>query len=223
MYTIKRYALVALLPMVFQFTNCEESCQMGAIDVVKTAPTSQVIDVTTSEALNKHKKSGKPMVVKFYTDWCNPCKDMKEPFANLAKEYTNVTFIAVNGDHAPSLTQEFNVEGYPTLAFFDNNGDKLFVRVGGATKGALSDLVEKLSKGTMQKQEVKPKMVDEEKPKAEAAPAPTKKSVPAPVKKAASRKKTSGRRQPAPKKTMQQQPKEVRIEGVRYVAVVDEE
>ncbi len=222
MYTIKHYALVALLPIVFQFTNCEENCLMGAIDIVKTAPTSQVIDITTSEALNKHKKSGKPMVVKFYTDWCNPCKDMKEPFANLAKEYTNVTFIAVNGDHAPSLTQEFNVEGYPTLVFIDKNGDQLFVRVGGATKGALSDLVEKLSKGTMQKQEVKSKM-EEEKPKVEAAPAPAKKAI---AQKKSQPKKTMPVKKAVAQKTSQ--PKEIVRKGpggkrIRYVAVMDEE
>lgn len=223
MVTIKKILVVAL-SILFIPALRASYCEMGVVKPMREEPVKMmnaVIEIQTTAQLNTHKKSGKPMVVKFYADWCGPCKEMKEPYMQLAKEYADIIFISINGDKAPELMREHGIEAYPTLIFFDKNGTQLYLREGGIGKGALMDLVDKLKNGTMQKQEVKPKKTVEKEPAKAVKEEPTKKEQPTSKKtskKSSHAKKSSSRKQSAPKEI-------IRKEGgkrVRYVAVEDE-
>lgn len=217
--TLKK--IITLLPLLLPIASVAEECQMGAINIVKAeSATNQVINITTVGELNKHKNAGKATVVEIGATWCKPCQELAEPYKNLAKEYSNITFLAADGDIASDITKEFAVEGYPTLIFFDTSGDKLFQRIGGITKGGLSDLVEKLNKGTLQKQDIKTKKVNPNADKAtqKATPQPAR-NTKQPQKKAAPIKKAA----PAKKDAM---PADIVRKGpggkrIRYVAVED--
>jgi thioredoxin-related protein len=86
-------------------------------------------------------KSGKPVVIDFYTDWCVWCKKMdKEVFSRkdvsdrLAKEYVTIRIDAES--NAPitfkgvkttprKFTEQMRVQGFPTLIFYDSKGTPL--------------------------------------------------------------------------------------------------
>ena len=59
--------------------------------------------------------------VKFYdAKWCGPCKQMKPHIEKLQKEGYDIQEIDV--DEFPSLAEEAEVRGVPTLMIYDNDG-----------------------------------------------------------------------------------------------------
>ena len=86
------------------------------------------------------KKSQKPMIVDFYTDWCHWCKVMDEKTFSQqdvkAKLEKNFVTVRINAEDPKAtatykghtfnnieLTRAFGVTGYPTLAFLEEDGD----------------------------------------------------------------------------------------------------
>ena len=59
--------------------------------------------------------------VKFYNaKWCGPCKQMKPHIEKLQKEGYDIQEIDV--EEFPSLAEEAEVRGVPTLMIYDNDG-----------------------------------------------------------------------------------------------------
>ena len=61
------------------------------------------------------------MNIKFFNaKWCGPCKQMKPHIEKLQKEGYDIQEIDV--DEFPSLAEEAEVRGVPTLMIYDNDG-----------------------------------------------------------------------------------------------------
>jgi len=77
------------------------------------------------------KKTGRPIFVDFYTDWCHWCKVMdKETFQNSeVANYVGGHYVAwrVNAEQGEgiALARDNRVQGYPTIGFFDYTGKPL--------------------------------------------------------------------------------------------------
>ena len=225
MNTIKALGNVIVTFAFIGMLHAKEECLMGAIDIVPSRSAHKVIDVKSMSEFNRYKNAGKPMVVKCYTSWCGPCKELKEPYEQLAKEYgASINFLAADGDHAPDVMRELKVEGYPTIIFFDKNGGQLFSRIGGISKGNLTDLVEQLKNGGMQKQGAgKQKQIieKEKRKKPVAAPAPAKEEPKKPTRTTrAQAKRTAQQKKSAPQQITRRGPGGKKI---RYVAVEEDE
>ncbi|QQE76381.1 thioredoxin family protein [Brevibacillus composti] len=63
----------------------------------------------------------KPVVVKFYTDWCPDCHRI-DPFMPAVEEAyrEKVEMVAVNRDTLPELSQQLDVFGIPSFIAFAN-------------------------------------------------------------------------------------------------------
>lgn len=76
------------------------------------------------------RRSGKPLFIDFYTDWCGPCKYLDQT------TYRNAKFIAysrgwvmvkVNPEKSKlgrQLADKYRVQGFPTMIFTDGGGTK---------------------------------------------------------------------------------------------------
>lgn len=72
------------------------------------------------------KKTGKPLIIDLYADWCTYCKVLENeifPSGPVAKELEKFISVRLNGEEFPNLMKRYEVKGYPTILFLDKNGN----------------------------------------------------------------------------------------------------
>ncbi|MDC3417042.1 thioredoxin family protein [Aquibacillus salsiterrae] len=73
-----------------------------------------------SEVIN----SDKPVIVKFFADWCPDCKRMDMFIGDVLEQFSQYDWYEVNSDEVEGLAQEHEVMGIPSILIFQN-GEKL--------------------------------------------------------------------------------------------------
>lgn len=82
------------------------------------------------------------VVVDFFATWCGPCKRLGPVFHQIAQEpsFQSVTFIKLDVDKNPGLTQQYGVTSMPTIIFF-SNGKEINRTSGFNGKVALENMI----------------------------------------------------------------------------------
>lgn len=66
-------------------------------------------------------KSGIPVLVDFYADWCGPCQMMKPVLQELRQKFgDSLRILKIDVDKNPAVAEAFQVQGIPTLILFKN-------------------------------------------------------------------------------------------------------
>ena len=87
-------------------------------------------------------KSGKPVLVDFWAEWCGPCKMIAPHLEAIAAELgEQVQVIKVNIDENPLTPTRYGVRGIPTLMLF-KNGEVAATKVGALPKSKLMEWVQ---------------------------------------------------------------------------------
>lgn len=81
----------------------------------------------------------KVQILKFYGDWCNPCKTL-----TTLLDSENFPITAINVDLKPEKSIEFKVRNVPTLVFVDEEGKELDRIVGMTTVKSVKDKMDEL-------------------------------------------------------------------------------
>ncbi|MDD7642702.1 MAG: thioredoxin [bacterium] len=75
-----------------------------------------VIQVTEDNFDEVVMKSGKPVLLDFYADWCGPCKMMSPTVEAIAEKYADRYVVGkVNVDEQPGLALRYQVMSIPML------------------------------------------------------------------------------------------------------------
>ncbi|KAK7252936.1 hypothetical protein RIF29_37249 [Crotalaria pallida] len=105
----------------------------------------QVISCHTVEAwtqqLEKGNQNKKLIVVDFTASWCGPCRFIAPLLAELARTYTNATFLKVDVDELKTVAQDWAVEAMPTFVIIKEG--TIVDRVVGAKKDELQQAIAK--------------------------------------------------------------------------------
>jgi len=84
-------------------------------------------------------KSGKPVLVDFWAEWCGPCKQIAPALEQIAAELGGqVTIAKVNIEDSPSTPSRYGVRGIPTLMLF-KDGQMASMKVGAMPKQKILD------------------------------------------------------------------------------------
>ena len=89
-------------------------------------------------------KSGKPVVVDFWAEWCGPCRMIAPIIDELSKEYSEKIVVAkCDVDNSPAVSAKYGIRNIPTVLFFKNGAiaDK---QVGAAPKNVFVNKINAL-------------------------------------------------------------------------------
>ena len=87
-------------------------------------------------------KSGGPVLVDFWAEWCGPCQQIAPSLEALAAELGDkVTVAKLNIDENPVTPTKYGVRGIPTLMLF-KGGQVAATKIGALPKTKLFEWVE---------------------------------------------------------------------------------
>jgi thioredoxin 1 len=88
--------------------------------------------------------SGKPVMVDFWAEWCQPCKMLAPTIEEIAGEYDDQVVVGkLNVDDNPNTAANYGIRGIPTLLFF-KEGKVVQQLVGVKTKADIKKIIDGL-------------------------------------------------------------------------------
>jgi thioredoxin 2 len=92
-------------------------------------------------------RSGIPVLVDFYADWCGPCRAMAPHLDAIANERKGELLVAkVDTDRSPSLGARYSIRSIPFFGLFEH-GQMVKSAVGAVGKSGLEDLLASVKTG----------------------------------------------------------------------------
>jgi thioredoxin 2 len=93
-------------------------------------PVHEPIEVGEREFSDITSRSGVPVLVDFWAEWCGPCRAAAPELKQLASELQGRALILkVNVDEQPGLASRYQVQGIPNFAVF-KSGQLAFQQAG---------------------------------------------------------------------------------------------
>lgn len=86
-------------------------------------------------------KSGKPVLVDFWAEWCGPCKMIAPALEEIANARQDVVIAKVNIDENPDSPTRYGVRGIPTMILF-RDGEVQATKVGALPKQQIASWID---------------------------------------------------------------------------------
>ena len=99
---------------------------------------SEIVHVTDDTFEDEVLKSGTPVLVDYWAEWCGPCKMIAPILDEIVGEYEGrLKVCKLNIDENPATPPKFGIRGIPTLMLF-KDGAVEATKVGALSKSQLT-------------------------------------------------------------------------------------
>ena len=89
-------------------------------------------------------KSGQPVMIDFWAEWCAPCRAIAPFVEQIASEYEGKAIVAkVDIEQSPDTANKYGIRNIPTLLFF-KDGELVNKQVGMTSKAVLANMLNAL-------------------------------------------------------------------------------
>lgn len=103
-----------------------------------------VLHVTDADFNDTVIKSGIPVLVDYWAEWCGPCKMIAPVLDEIATEYDGrLKICKVDVDANPEIPPKFGIRGIPTLIVF-KGGNAEATKVGALSKTQLTEFIQEV-------------------------------------------------------------------------------
>ncbi len=104
---------------------------------------ADVIDLTNDNFESEALKSGVPVLIDFWADWCGPCRMVEPTVHDFAGEYEGKLKVCrLNVDNAREIAAKYGIRSIPTLMLF-KDGEVKDTAIGAQPKEVLKEFVDK--------------------------------------------------------------------------------
>jgi protein disulfide-isomerase A6 len=100
---------------------------LASLTILGVHAESSVLDLIPKNFDQVVLKSKTPGLVEFFAPWCGHCKNLAPIYEELGKAFAHsdkVHVSKVDADEHKALGKRFNVQGFPTLLWFNGKSDK---------------------------------------------------------------------------------------------------
>ena len=102
----------------------------------------KIVHVTDDTFEDEVLKSGSPVLVDYWAEWCSPCKMIAPVLDEIADEYDGkLKIIKLNIDENPKTPPLYGIRGIPTLMLF-KDGEVEATKVGAVSKSQLTAFID---------------------------------------------------------------------------------
>ncbi|KAM9379649.1 glutaredoxin-3 [Phaethornis superciliosus] len=98
------------------------------------------------QRLLQQRSDGSLVVVHFWAPWAPQCAQMNDVIAALAKEHVQVTFVKLEAEALPEVSEKYEITSVPTFLFFKNS--QKIDRLDGAHAPELTKKVQRHTSGS---------------------------------------------------------------------------
>src|SRR5262245_43233062 len=88
-------------------------------------------------ALAEAQRLQRPLLVHFYTDWCQPCQQMERTVLNRPEVADSIRrsiiAVKVNAEKSPKVAARYGVDAFPMDIFVEPNGSEMMKSTGKRT------------------------------------------------------------------------------------------
>ena len=89
-------------------------------------------------------KSGLPVMIDLWAEWCGPCRAIAPFVEQIAAEYEGKAIVGkVNIEQSPDIANKYGIRNIPTILFF-KGGELVNKQVGLTSKAVLSNMLNSL-------------------------------------------------------------------------------
>lgn len=97
-----------------------------------------IISIDDSQFEKEVEQSDGAVLVKFWAEWCGPCRQIAPILEEIAQEKAGeLKIVKVNIDDNPETPGKYGIRGIPTMLLFQN-GKQIGTKVGAVSKSIIT-------------------------------------------------------------------------------------